>query len=311
MRNTIVNEIEILAGEDDKIVIVTADLGYGVLNSFAQRFPERCINVGISEQAMASIAAGLALTGQKVFTYSIGNFPTLRCIEQIRNDICYHNLNVKILAVGSGFVYGQLGMSHHATEDISAMRALPNMRVYAPADPMEAISVLHEAMKHEGPCYIRLGRGGEQNQHPSISHFDVNKGIEICKGNDLNILCIGSILVEAKKAASQLKGLGISAGLYSMPAIKPSARGTIERLARENKLLVTLEEHTIVGGFGGSIAEILAEMTGRCAKLCRIGLNDEFTCKVGSQEYLRDFYGVTAPKIVERILKELKLEGFR
>ena len=149
MRNTAIQEIERLAEQDMRICLMTGDLGYGVLESFAKKFPERYFNMGISEQSMTAAAAGMALCGSIVFTYSIGNFNTLRCIEQIRNDICYHNANVKIISVGSGFSYGQLGMSHHATEDVAMLRALPNMRVFVPADPEEALLAVNYAAKIE------------------------------------------------------------------------------------------------------------------------------------------------------------------
>ena len=171
MRNAVINEIERMAESDGRIAVMTADLGYSVLESFAARFPDRFYNVGISEQLMASAAAGIALSGCVVFTYSIGNFATLRCIEQIRNDICYHDANVKIIAVGGGFSYGQLGMSHHATEDIAMLRALPNMHVLAPADPEEALAAVRYAVGTEGPFYIRSGRtGGGRDLRRRIQH---------------------------------------------------------------------------------------------------------------------------------------------
>ena len=158
MRNHLIAELYELAQKDSKIYLMTGDLGYGVLNRFQERFPDRFVNAGISEQNMASVAAGMALEGNTVYLYSIGNFPGMRCLEQIRNDICYPNANVKIIVVGGGFAYGQLGMSHHATEDLAVMRALPNMRVYSPADPAEAVEVIRRANSVHGPCYIRLGK---------------------------------------------------------------------------------------------------------------------------------------------------------
>ena len=161
MRNHLINELTAIAKKDKDVMLIAGDLGFGVLNEFMETLPDQFINAGICEQNMASVAAGLALEGKKVYVYSIGNFPGIRCLEQVRNDICYHNANVKIIVVGGGFAYGQLGMSHHATEDLSIMRSLPNMTVYSPSDPLEAVDVIREAYATEGPGYIRLGKGGE------------------------------------------------------------------------------------------------------------------------------------------------------
>jgi transketolase len=305
MRNHLIKELENLAINDEKICLMTGDLGFGVLDNFAKEYPYRFFNAGISEQNMTSVAAGMALEGNTVYTYSIGNFPTLRCIEQIRNDICYHNANVKIIVVGGGFAYGQLGMSHHATEDLAMMRSLPNMRVYSPADPMEAVEILKRVNSIDGPCYIRLGKGGEPNLHPEITEFDVEKAIELYPRGDAAILATGSVLGEAKTALESLNSEGIITGLYSFPSIKPLDENTIKRLAKKCKLIVTVEEHNIMGGFGGAVSEVIADMEGNRAKLIRIGLNDIYTSIVGSQDFLRDYYGISAKNIVEKIKKAL------
>ena len=305
MRNHVINKIVELAGDDSRISLVTSDLGFGVVEGFQQSYPERFINVGISEQAMTSVAAGLALEGMIAFTYSIGNFPTLRCIEQIRNDVCYHNANVKVIAVGSGFAYGQLGMSHHATEDIAAMRALPNMRVFTPADPEEAVAALLEAYHTDGPCYIRLGKNGEPRLHPEIPCTDIRKAITLREGAEVNILAAGTVLSEAKKAAEILNEKGIGTGVYSFPTVKPIDEEKILHLAEKSKILVTIEEHNEIGGFGGAVAEVTAGMSGNRAKLIRVGLPDVYTGIVGNQDYLRDFYGINAEKVAIRVEKEL------
>lgn len=305
MRNHVINKIVELAGDDSRISLVTSDLGFGVVEGFQQSYPERFINVGISEQAMTSVAAGLALEGMIAFTYSIGNFPTLRCIEQIRNDVCYHNANVKVIAVGSGFAYGQLGMSHHATEDIAAMRALPNMRVFTPADPEEAVAALLEAYHTDGPCYIRLGKNGEPRLHPERPCTDIRKAITLREGAEVNILAAGTVLSEAKKAAEILNEKGIGTGVYSFPTVKPIDEEKILHLAEKSKILVTIEEHNEIGGFGGAVAEVTAGMSGNRAKLIRVGLPDVYTGIVGNQDYLRDFYGINAEKVAIRVEKEL------
>lgn len=301
MRNSVINEVDKLAALDERICLITADLGYGVLDTFATNYPKRFFNIGISEQSMTSVAAGMALDGQVVFTYSIGNFPTLRCLEQIRNDVCYHNVNVKIIAVGGGFAYGQLGMSHHATEDIAVMRSLPNMRVIVPADLSEAVAAVREAYSTDGPCYLRLGRGGEENLHDEISIFDIKHAIQIYSGNRVNILVVGSLLAEARKAADILNQQGISTGLYSMPCVKPIDVETIKTIALNSKLIVTMEEHNVLGGFGGAVAEVISGIQGNRAMLVRIGLQDEYTSIVGDQDYLRNYYKMSAEKVVKKV----------
>lgn len=306
MRNTLINELTRMAETDQRLVLITGDLGYGVLDSFAQKFPSRFLNVGISEQAMTSIAAGVAMEGSIVFTYSIGNFNTLRCIEQLRNDVCYHETNVKVLSVGSGFAYGQLGMSHHATEDIAMMRALPHMRVYTPADPEEAVTALHDAVKSTGPCYIRLAKSGEPNLYIKPDNFDVTKIQKLISGRDVSFLGCGPLLGEVLKAAELLESSGISTGVYSVPCVKPLDTETIISVARHTRLIVTVEEHQVIGGLGSAVAETICEMSDMKASLLRIGLNEEFTSIVGSHEFLCKYYGLTAKQIAKRVRERLR-----
>lgn len=304
MRNHVIDKITELASEDERIMLVSADLGYNVVNEYAQKFPDRFINVGIAEQNMASMAAGLALEGNLVFTYSIGNFPTLRCIEQIRNDICYHNANVKILAVGGGFAYGDLGMSHHATEDIAMMRALPHMRVYVPADELEALACLQEAIEAEGPAYIRMAKGKEQKHHKDNERLCVDRLLPIISktGAQISIIAAGTILSEAIKLAELLEPESIEAQVFSSPSVKPLDEHGILELSQRCKLLVSMEDHNVVGGLGDAIASVLSE---RCshARLLKVGLKDTFTDVVGDQDYLRNYYGISAERVKEKILE--------
>lgn len=301
MRNTVIDEIEKLAADDSRIMVVTADLGYDVLEGFAERFPARFFNVGISEQLMTSAAVGMALSGNIVFTYSIGNFATLRCIEQIRNDVCYHDANVKIIAVGGGFAYGQLGMSHHMTEDIAMMRALPNMRVLVPADPEEALACVKYAVQTDGPCYIRLARRGEPVLYKKASSFDIAKIQPAVTGDAAALLVCGPLLKNAIEAAEKLKAGGIFVSVYSVPCIKPIDSTMICTLADKHPLLVTIEEHQISGGLGGTVAEIVSEIAGTRSRVYRMGLQDEYTSIVGSHEYLCDHYGLSAEKIAAAV----------
>lgn len=305
MRNTFVKTLIEYAETDSDICLITGDLGFGVLTPFAEKFPDRFINAGIAEQNMTGVAAGMALEGKKVLTYSIANFPTLRCLEQIRNDCAYHKANVKVVCVGGGMAYGAQGITHHATEDIAIMRAIPDILVFAPGDLMEASLVTKEMLNYTGPCYLRLGRGGEKQIHSNIEHFEIGKAIEITDGQDIAIFSTGAILDEATDARKKLEGRGYKVAQCSFPTVKPIDRETILKYANKCKLIVTVEEHNIVGGFGGAVAEVIAENHTK-ARLVRIGLKDTFASLIGDQHYLRDQYGLSADKIVTKILKEME-----
>lgn len=301
MRNHLIAELEKLAQEDNRICLFTGDLGYGVLDHFAETYPERYYNAGISEQNMMLVACGMAMEGNIAFTYSIGNFSGIRCVEQIRNDICYHNANVKIIVVGGGFAYGQLGMSHHATEDIGIMRALPNMHVFCPSDAAEAIEVLYAAYEIEGPCYIRLGKGKEPLLHDIGIKKDVLCAEEVCVGKDIALMSTGSVLQEAINAAAYYKARGIQIAVYNFAAIKPIDEAAIRMAARKYKHLISIEEHNVVSGFGGAVAEVIAAMPDSRAQLTKLGLQDEYTTVVGSQSYLRKRYGIDEEAIRQTI----------
>ncbi len=306
MRNHLINKITELAGQNENMMLITADLGFSVIEKFKERFPNRYINVGIAEQNMAAIAAGLALEGNTVFIYSIGNFPTLRCIEQIRNDICYHNANVKILAVGSGFAYGTLGMTHHATEDLAIMRALPNMKVFTPCDSISAEAIAQAICKINGPCYVRLERGGEPEIFSKDEKFEIGKLKEIRKGYDIAVITIGTVINEAIKAADILREKNNYISVYSVYSLKPIDKEQILEIAKEYKYIITVEEHQITGGLGSTIAEIIAE-NNMVTKIIRLGLNDEFTSVVGNQEYLREVYNIDYKNILNKIINNRRI----
>lgn len=301
MRNAFVNTLYGLCKNDKNTFLITGDLGFGVLTKFWETYPDQFMNAGISEQNMTSVATGMALEGKKVFTYSIANFPTLRCLEQIRNDVAYHDANVKIVSIGAGFAYGAAGMSHHATEDLAIIRAIPNMVVFSPADPLEASAVTKAAYSLDTPCYIRLGKGGEDTIHSESFDFAIGKAVKIADGEDVCIFSTGSITSEALKAVKLLNQKGITTALYTFPTIKPIDEETISSCAEKYKVIVTVEEHNILGGFGGAIAEVMASLPKRRAFLVRIGLQDTFSCVVGTQDYLRDYYQMSYEKIVQRI----------
>ncbi|MBQ8835461.1 MAG: transketolase [Oscillospiraceae bacterium] len=304
MRDGFIRTVLELAKTDRNIEMVTGDLGFGVLKPFWEAVPDQFINAGIAEQNMTSMAAGMALEGKTVYTYSIGNFPTLRCLEQIRNDCAYHEANVKIVCVGGGFVYGSLGMSHHATEDLAVMRSLPGIAVFAPADQAEAAAVARATAGYPGTCYIRLGRGGEKKVRESIEHFQVGKALPVQEGSGVAIFTTGDIYGEAAEAAVLLEEAGIRPTLYTFPTVKPIDRETILDCACRHELIVTCEEHNILGGLGTAVAEVLAESSA-AAQLLRLGIEGSYCTAVGDQKYLRRLYGLTGEQIAQRILKEL------
>ena len=305
MRDTFFATLSQLAKENKNIEVVTGDLGFGVLKPFWEAHPDQIINAGIAEQNLTSVAAGMALEGKTVFTYSIGNFPTLRCLEQIRNDCAYHNANVKVVCVGGGFVYGSLGMSHHATEDIAVMRALPDVTVLCPGDLVEAKAVTKAIASYPGTCYVRLGRGGEKKIHPDNIDFEIGKAIKVQDGEDIAIFSTGAIFEEVSEACEILKENGINPTVYTFPTVKPIDEKTIREIAESHKLIVTCEEHNLSGGFGSAVAEVLAELPAH-ARLLRMGMNDQYCTIVGDQKYLRDQYGISGKKIAEKILHEVK-----
>lgn len=305
MRDAFIKTLTELAKKDRNIELLTGDLGFGVLKPFWEQCPDQFTNMGIAEQNMASVAAGMALSGKKVFMYSIGNFPTLRCIEQIRNDCAYHSANVKIICIGGGFVYGSLGMSHQAMEDLAVMRAMPDVAVIAPGDLTEAEGAAKAVVSYPGTCYLRLGRGGEKRIHEKITDFRIGKAIKVQDGEQIAIFSTGAIFEEVQAACSLLRESGYRPAVYTFPTVKPIDRETVEKYAAECELIVTCEEHNIIGGFGSAVSEVLAEMKGNRASLLRIGLNDKYAVTVGNQKYLRHQYEMDAEAIVNKILESM------
>lgn len=301
MRTAFVRALEEMAEDDERIMLVVGDLGFGVVEPFAERFPLRYVNAGVAEQNMTGIAAGVALEGKVAFTYSIGNFPTLRCLEQIRNDVCYHQANVKIVSVGGGFAYGALGMTHHATEDIAIMRALPNMTVISPSDPVEAAAATRAVARWPGPCYLRLGRAGEPSIHQAAIDFQIGKAIQISDGDDLTIIATGSITSTAIAAAGQLLERGISTRVLSMHTLKPLDVEAVLFAAQETSAVATIEEHSVIGGLGSAVAQVLAEADGPNVPFTAIGLESAFAKTAGDQSYLREAFGVSIEAVTDRL----------
>lgn len=304
MRDTFVRTLIDIAKADPNVELITGDLGFGVLKPYWEQLPDQFINAGIAEQNMTSVAAGMALEGKTVFTYSIGNFPTLRCLEQIRNDCAYPKANVKIVCVGGGFVYGSLGMSHQATEDIAVMRALPGVAVLCPGDLVEAEEATKAIAAYPGTCYLRLGRGGEKRIHDRIENFEIGKAIKIADGERVAVFSTGAIFDEIGGAVDILRSNGIDPAVYTFPTVKPIDREVIEHCAENFDLIATVEEHNIVGGFGSAVAEVISGLRSH-GKLLRIGLNDTYSSLVGNQKYLRAQFGLDAEGIAAAILAEV------
>lgn len=303
MRTAFIQELVHQAEKNPNTWLLCADIGFSVLEAFEKKFPKRFVNVGVAEQNMASIATGLAATGKNVFIYSIANFPTLRCLEQIRNDICYHKANVKIVSVGAGFAYGSLGYTHFAVEDMGIMRTLPNLLVISPADPCEAKKAVECLAAHPGPAYLRLGKANEPVLHEEDFEWRKGQGIRIRNGKDLTMIATGSILKVALETRELLLQSGAEAAVVSCPFIKPFDTKLILEEAQRTGFLVSLEEHGI-GGLFSCIAETLAEASLPVTYLPYL-LKEPNTGRGGSQKFLLGKFGLEPSKIAENILKTL------
>jgi len=303
MRTTFIETLCKIAAQDERIWLLTADLGYSVVECFAHQFSERFVNTGVAEQNMTGIAAGLAMSGKIIFTYSIANFPVVRCLEQIRNDICYHNLNVKIVAVGGGMAYGGAGYTHHALEDLAIMRVMPNMVVIAPGDPVETKLALKAITRHTGPCYLRLGMNNEPVIHKEEPHFEIGKAIQIKEGEDVIFISTGPILNTIVQTADVLTRKGFSIGVYSMPTIHPIDQKAIIFATTKAKCIISVEEHG-PGGLGSAISEVLASVQVK-TKFVSMHTNPSLIHLVGSQEYLLQRNELSVRAIVQKTLSIL------
>lgn len=296
MRTTFINQLVEEARQNERIFLLVGDLGFHVVEPFAEAFPERFLNVGICEQNMAGIAGGLAMNGWIVYCYSIGNFPTLRCIEQIRNDIVYYNSNVRIVSVGAGYAYGSQGVSHQATEDVAMLRSLPNMVVCSPSDPVETKMLVKCSVTHQGPMYIRLGKAGEQVFHPQeIQDYHLGDLLPILdKGAETLVLTSGSILARVMESV-ETKALNYD--VWTIPVVKPLNVTQLCHLAEQRHQIIIVEENQKSAGIGSAIIEVLSDAYNNgslktCPKIRRIAINDEFLEVAGSQRYLQQTAGL-------------------
>jgi transketolase len=298
MRDTFIKALEALAERDPRTFLITGDLGFGVLDRFAKRFPRQFLNAGVAEQNMTGVATGLALEGRVVFTYSIANFPTLRPLEQIRNDAAYHGANVNIVAIGGGFSYGALGISHHATEDIAILRALPGLTVVAPGDDWEAECAVSALAATPGTTYLRLDKSSAGWTRREGEEFVLGKARRLREGTDGTFVVSGGILGVVLDAADQLADEGIHCRVLSMHTVKPMDEHALYDAARETGGVISVEEHSVVGGLGGAIAEALLEAGVLPRAFRRIGLRAGFSSVVGSQAHLRTVYGIDKAAIL-------------
>jgi transketolase len=287
-----------LAANDERVWALTGDLGIGLFDEIERAAPGRVLNVGIAEQALVGIAAGLAYAGKVPCAYSIAPFVTSRPYDQIRVDVAMARANVKLVGVGGGLAYGYLGPTHHAIEDLALMRALPGMTVLAPGDPAETLWATRAAFALDGPVYLRLGKNGEPSVLPRDATFAVGRALTLRTGEDVTLACTGAIVAEALDAADRLAASGIDATVLHFGTVKPFDADALAAAAAITGALVTIEEHSIIGGLGSAAAEALAER-GVGARLRRVGLRDEFAHAVGSHAHLLRHYGLAAPQIAK------------
>ncbi len=298
MRNALIDELTMLAEADPRVVLIVNDVGFSVVEGFQARHTDRFINAGVAEANMIGMAAGLALTGHRVFVYAIAPFTTYRVIEQIRLDLCRSRLPVTLVGLGGGFTYGQLGTTHHATEDIAMLRALPNMQVLAPCDAFEARSLMPHLGTGDGPVYLRLEKAGEIAVHASKPDVAPGRGVRVRWGADVTLVACGTMVQVALAAAERLASQGVDAGVISAVSIKPLDSVLLDELRA--RPVVTVEEHSVIGGLGGALAEAAAD-AGAPAPRLRIGVPDRYAEVGGDQAYLRSLMGLTPEGIAERV----------
>jgi len=301
MRNAFAAELIALASTDERIVLLSGDIGNRLFDEFKDRFGKRFLNCGVAEANMISMASGMALCGLRPIAYTITPFITTRCLEQIRIDICYHNVPVIIVGVGSGLSYASLGATHHSCEDIGLLRMLPNMTIVCPGDKWEVRLALRAALQYEMPVYIRLGKKGEPVVYDQAPDFVIGKGIVVRGGHGICLLSTGNMLPVALQAANELSQKGVSAQVVSMHTVKPLDEELMAAVFSGFNVVSSVEEHSLLGGLGGSVAEWLADQPPQKARLLRIGTADRFLRCSGGQDYARKYFGLTPEVIADKI----------
>jgi transketolase len=302
MRNAFADELTKLGNDDPRIVMLSGDIGNRLFDKFRDAHPGRFFNCGVAEANMTGLAAGLAMSGLRPVTYTITPFVTTRCLEQIRTDVCYHDVPVTIVAVGAGLSYAGLGPTHHACEDIAFLRALPNMNVICPGDAFEVGAALRAVMRQDRPSYIRMGKKGEPKVHSGpLTDFEIGKAITITQGDEICILSTGNLLPEAVEAGHILSADGHSTRVVSFHTVKPLDEACLADAFSKFRRVITVEEHSLIGGFGAAVAEWAVDKGEDTRKLMRFGTPDSFFKKSGEQEYARQQLGLTAHQIAERV----------
>jgi len=302
MRTSFITTLTRLAEKDERVWLLTGDLGYSVFEDFKSRFPDRYLNVGVAEQDLMGIAAGLALIGKRPYVYSISTFASMRAYEQIRNDICYQNLPVVIIGGGSTFSYSSFGCTHMPLEDFALMRVLPRMQVFSPGDPMEVQKILESTHEGTAPAYIRIAKKGEPLLHTDEKDIQVGRMSLMRKGQDATIIVAGRQLANAIVAADLLKQEGIEVRVLSAHTLKPFDSDAVIAAATETNALISVEEHSLIGGLGAAIASVLVSAHLN-VPLVTLGVPDEFPAGVGSQEWFLEKYNLTVEGIAAAVRK--------
>jgi transketolase len=297
-----------LAEENPRIVALTADLGQSSkIGEFMKKFPDRFYQFGIAEQNMYGAAAGMAKAGLIPFTSSFAIFTSCRALDQVHTDICYQRANVKMISSHAGTSFGQAGTTHHSTEDIAIMRSMANLVVIVPADGMETANVVRAAVEYDGPVYIRINRGFDQLVYKDLDYgFEIGKAVQLAEGTDVTIIACGSGVFQAVQASAELDAVGIKARVLNMHTIKPIDKDAILKACRDTRRIITVEDHNVIGGLGGAVAEVLAESGMSCA-FRRLGLQDCFS-PIGYHEDLMAIHGIDTNGIVKSVHDLLKLD---
>ena len=301
MRNSVVNKLEDLAKDDSKIMFLVGDLGFGVIEGFQKKFSKQFINVGVAEQNLTGVATGLGLLGKKAITYSIGNFNTLRCLEQIRNDALYHNVNLTIISVGGGFSYGQLGYSHHATEDYGILRTLPNITIFTPGSREEAVISLEESIKINGVSYIRIDKSHFLEEDHKLGLPIDTSPRELIAGDETVIVGVGGVIAEGFQAVDYFKKINKKIGLISLPRLKPMDTLSLAQLLKKYKNIITIEEHNLINGISTIIKEICFDNQINVNHFFTLGIEDSFSSVVGDQKFLRQENNIDSNSIIRCI----------
>lgn len=301
MRNAFAKEVTACAIEDSRIVLLSGDIGNHLFDTFKEACPKRFFNCGVAEANMTGIAAGLAMCGLRPVTYTITPFNTARCLEQIKVDLCYHNLPVIIVGTGSGLSYANLGPTHHSCDDIALLRVLPNITIICPADTVETRLSLRAALKASGPVYIRIGKKNEPAIHQREPEFEIGKAIVVREGDDVCLISTGNMLPLSVEAAEILEKQDISARVVSFHTVKPLDADFLRNVFDKFSMIVTIEEHSLIGGFGSAIAEWAVDNSELKGNFCRIGIEDKFVHRSGNQGNARRLLGLTPQDVANKV----------